>query len=87
MKYTLTFDSKTTNKLKKLIKDFDSIETKKDLDKRKLSLSDFDVIKLILIDLFENRQSDFMQKNVKNYMEKFNFICEEKGIGWTIKID
>lgn len=86
MKYTLTINIETKHKLEKLINDFKNIDIKKDLSKRNLSLNDYHIIESILIDLFEKRQSSFIQENVKNYLENFGIICAIEGIGWNIKL-
>ena len=69
-----------------IIKDFDSIETMKDLNKRKLSLTDYKTAAIVLQELAINGKSDFTQKSIFDYFNKFNLKVKEFGNGWQVEL-
>jgi hypothetical protein len=74
------------NNVLSIIKDFDSIETMKDLNKRKLSLTDYKTTGIVLQELAINGKSDFTQKSIFNYFNKFNLKVKEYGNGWQVEL-
>lgn len=69
-----------------IIKDFDSIETMKDLNKRKLSLTDYKTAGIVLQELTITGKSDFTQKSIFDYFNKFNLKVKEYGNGWQVEL-
>ena len=72
--------------MKKLINDFESIETITDLKKRNLTPSDFYCLEKILKELWQTKKSEFISEGVKNYLEKFKMKIKNHGVGWIVTI-
>ena len=72
-------------KLKALYEDYKSIETAKDLQKRGLTLADYDNIPYIITDINKVGESTCLSSNIANYFAKFGFKVELGDINYTIK--
>jgi hypothetical protein len=70
------------NKLKKLAADYNRIRTIKDLQKRRLTLSEYNTLEYIIKDLCSAGKSRFCEKNILQYLKKFDIACSPDGIGW-----
>jgi hypothetical protein len=72
--------------MKKLLNDFESIETIKDLNRRGLSHSDYNTLYEVIKELHEKGQSQFIQQSIKNYLTKFNIKTQADGVGYVATI-
>lgn len=72
--------------MKNLLKDFESIETIKDLNRRGLSHSDYNTLYEIIKELHQKGQSQFIQQSIKNYLTKLNIKTQADGVGYVATI-
>lgn len=72
--------------MKKLLKDFNSIETSKDLQKRNISLSDYMILEHILNELKTSKKSKTISKTVSDYCIKQGLKVKTHGIGYQIEL-
>lgn len=72
--------------MEKLLKDFESIETIKDLNRRGLSHSDYDTLYKIIKELNQKGKSQFIQQSIKNYLTKLNIKTQAYGVGYVATI-
>lgn len=72
--------------MKNLLKDFESIETMKDLNRRGLSHSDYNALYEIIKELHQKGKSQFIQQSIKNYLTKLNIKTQANGIYYMATI-
>lgn len=69
---------------KKAYVKFCAIETVKDLKKNKLTLTEFDEVYRIFMEIGEYGHSSTIMEGAKNWMEHNGAEVREEGIGWTL---
>ena len=65
-----------------IIRDFNSIETAADLKKRGLTPADYAALREVLKDLLYNGEADYLQENIKNYLQRYNIKTEKTASGY-----
>ena len=73
-------------KLNNAMLEFTSIQDAKELRKQKLSLSDYDVVFNMLLDLREYKRAECIQKGAAEWFKRLKFEVVEKGIGWEVRV-
>lgn len=74
------------DKLKKVINDYKEIETAKDLQKRKLTLADYETLFYVLQDLVRNKKSLFISKSICDYLQRLGLAVKPKGINFEASV-
>lgn len=73
------------DKFKKLRSDIEQIQDINDLGKRKITISDYYVIRSVFNELYKFGKSEFIQQSVFDYFVKHSrFRCEKIDIGFRI---
>lgn len=72
--------------LRILKEDFEKIDSIKDLTKRKLTASDYEVLAIVLNELATKKESNFIQKNIANYLTRFKVNVKLGAVNYTAKI-
>lgn len=72
--------------LEKIIKDYKEIDTCKDLQKRKLTPADHFALFEIIQELIHNKQSQFIQKSICDYLQKLGAKTTTKGICYIASV-
>ena len=72
--------------MKKLLKDFNNIETSKDLQKRNLSLSDYTMLEYMIDELKTSKKAKTISKAVSDYCIKQGLKVKTHGIGYQIEL-
>jgi hypothetical protein len=65
-----------------IIKDFNSIDTAADLKKRGLTPADYAALREVLKDLLYNGEADYLQENIKNYLQRYIIKTEKTASGY-----
>ena len=68
-----------------ILKDFNSIDTAKDLKKRGLTANDHYTLYHVLKELANTGSAEFIQESIYNYFKHFRFRLSAVGIGWRVE--
>lgn len=74
------------NILKNIKNDYDKIDSIQDLNKRKLSQFDYNILSIVLNELATKKQSEFCNKNVADYLSKFKVNIKLKAVNYIANI-
>ena len=72
--------------MKELLKDFNGIETAKDLKKRGLTLSEYNTLAYVLKELANTGKAEFTQQAIYDYLTRFNLKIKTCIIGWRVEL-
>lgn len=82
----MKFTAKQMKKISTIFNDYMSIESDKDLKKRKMQLVDYNAFKDVFMDIQRNGKTTTFIENVARYFEKFGFSVMLDEVNYLIEV-
>lgn len=82
----MKFTAKQMKKISTIFNDYMSIESDKDLKKRKMQLIDYNAFKDVFMDIQRNGKTTTFIENVARYFEKFGFSVMLDEVNYLIEV-
>ena len=82
----MKFTAQQNRKIASIFSDYNAIENKIDLKKRKLTLSEYQTCKQVLDDIRYNGKSETFIKNISDYFKDFGFEVNLQGVNYVISV-
>lgn len=82
----MKFTAKQMKKISTIFNDYISIESDKDLKKRKMQLVDYNAFKDVFMDIQRNGKTTTFIENVARYFEKFGFSVMLDEVNYLIEV-
>lgn len=82
----MKFTAKQMKKISTIFNDYMSIESDKDLKKRKMQLVDYNAFKDVFMDIQRNGKTTTFIENVARYFEKFGFSVVLDEVNYLIEV-
>lgn len=82
----MKFTAKQIKKISAIFNDYMSIESDKDLKKRKMQLIDYNAFKDVFMDIQRNGKTTTFIENVARYFEKFGFSVVLDEVNYLIEV-
>lgn len=82
----MKFTAKQMKKISAIFNDYMSIESDKDLKKRKMQLVDYHAFKDVFMDIQRNGKTTTFIENVARYFEKFGFSVMLDEVNYLIEV-